>query len=95
MPEARGIRSLAPADAQPDGWWEPITRPDGSKQWAYKGYAMYTYAGDKAPGDHSGQAVYDFVNPDGTPHELSARDVLRDITHVRAGAGIYWNIAKP
>jgi predicted lipoprotein with Yx(FWY)xxD motif len=62
---------LAPADAQPDGWWEPIGRPDGRKQWAYKGFALYTYAGDKAPGDHSGQAVYDYVNPDGSQPNIA------------------------
>ena len=85
----------APADAQPNGWWEPITRSDGSKQWAYKGYAMYTYGGDQAPGDHSGQAQYDFVNPDGTPPNFQRLMFFVDITHVLAGAGIYWNIAKP
>ncbi len=86
---------VAPADAQPDGWWEPIVRSDGSRQWAYKGYAMYTYAGDTAPGDHSGQAEYDFVNPDGTPPNFQRLMFFVDITHVLAGAGIYWNIAKP
>jgi predicted lipoprotein with Yx(FWY)xxD motif len=85
----------APADAQPDGWWEPIVRSDGTKQWAYKGYALYTYALDTAPGDHSGQAVYDFVNPDGTPPNFQRLMFFVDLTHVKAGAGIYWNIAKP
>jgi predicted lipoprotein with Yx(FWY)xxD motif len=85
----------APADAQPDGWWEPITRPDGSKQWAYKGYAMYTYAGDKAAGDHSGQAVYDYVNPDGTSAHFQREMLFVNITQVIAGAGVYWNIAHP
>jgi predicted lipoprotein with Yx(FWY)xxD motif len=86
---------LAPADAQPDGWWEPITRADGSKQWAYKGFAMYTYAGDKTPGDHSGQAVYDYVNPDGTYPNFQREMLFVKITQVLAGAGVYWNIAHP
>lgn len=86
---------LAPADAQPNGWWEPITRPDGSKQWAYKGFAMYTYVEDKAPGDHSGQAVYDYVNPDGTPPNFQREMLFVKITKVLAGAGVYWNIAHP
>jgi predicted lipoprotein with Yx(FWY)xxD motif len=85
----------APADAQSDGWWEPITRPDGTKQWTYKGFAMYTYAGDKAPGDHSGQAVYDFINPDGTPEHFQREMFLLDITKVLAGVGVYWNVAHP
>lgn len=41
----------APANAQAWGFWEPIARPDGSKQWAFKGSPVYTYAGDKKPGD--------------------------------------------
>lgn len=86
---------LAPPDAEPDGWWEPIARADGSKQWAYKGYALYTYAGDKQPGDHSGQAEYDFVDPNGTPPNFQRLMFFVDLTHVKAGAGIYWNIAKP
>lgn len=85
----------ASADAQADGWWEPVLRPDGSKQWAYKGYALYTYAGDKQPGDHSGQAFYDFVDPNGTPPNFQRLMFFVDLTHVKAGAGIYWNIAKP
>ena len=85
----------APANAQPDGWWEPIVRADGTKQWAYKGYALYTYAGDQKPGDHSGQAFYDFVNPNGTPPNFQRLMFFVDLTHVKAGGGIYWNIAKP
>jgi predicted lipoprotein with Yx(FWY)xxD motif len=42
---------LAPADAQAWGFWELVTRPDGSKQWAFKGSPIYTYVGDKKPGD--------------------------------------------
>jgi predicted lipoprotein with Yx(FWY)xxD motif len=86
---------LAPADAQPNGWWETISRPDGSKQWAYKGFAVYTYAGDQAPGDHSGQAVYDYVNPDGTYQNFQREMLFVNITKVIAGAGVYWNIAHP
>ena len=86
---------LAPADAQPNGWWEPIQRPDGTRQWTYKGFAMYSYAGDKAPGDHTGQAVYDFVNPDGTPSNFQREMFFVNITRVKAGAGVYWNITHP
>ena len=31
-----------------------ITRDDGSKQWAYKGKPLYTFAKDQKPGDISG-----------------------------------------
>jgi predicted lipoprotein with Yx(FWY)xxD motif len=45
---------LAPADAQGWGFWEILSRADGSRQWAYKGSALYTYVGDKVPGDIKG-----------------------------------------
>ena len=38
----------APPEAVADGDWSPIARPDGSKQWAYKGKPLYTYARDAA-----------------------------------------------
>jgi predicted lipoprotein with Yx(FWY)xxD motif len=50
---------VAPQDAQPQGYWDVYTRPDGSKQWAYQGYALYTFAGDKQPGDMFGHDTYD------------------------------------
>ena len=44
----------APADAQARGFWEVATRSDGTKQWVYKGAALYTYADDKKLGDMFG-----------------------------------------
>ncbi len=38
----------APADAKAEGDWSVVTRDDGSKQWAYKGKPLYTYAKDTA-----------------------------------------------
>lgn len=35
-------------DATDDGDWTVITRDDGSKQWAYKGWPLYMYADDTA-----------------------------------------------
>jgi len=50
---------LAPANAQPQGYWGVHTLPNGSKQWTYKDYALYTYTGDKKPGDMTGDAIMD------------------------------------
>lgn len=86
---------LAPANAASNGFWEAIARPDGTRQWAYKGYALYTYAGDKAPGEHSGQAVYDFAKTEGDASDLKRTAFFAEIGKADAGAGIYWNIAKP
>ena len=36
------------------GDWSIVTRDDGSKQWAYKGAPLYTFAKDAKPGDTTG-----------------------------------------
>jgi predicted lipoprotein with Yx(FWY)xxD motif len=36
--------------------WSLIRRADGSKQWAYKGRPLYTWAKDEGPGQTSGNA---------------------------------------
>jgi predicted lipoprotein with Yx(FWY)xxD motif len=42
---------LAPEGAKPVAKWTILARPDGRKQWAYDGYALYTSVFDKKPGD--------------------------------------------
>jgi len=42
---------LAKPDAKPVGKWTILDRADGSKQWAYDGYALYTSVLDRGPGD--------------------------------------------
>ena len=51
---------LAPADALPSGYWAIATRPDGAKQWLYKGYALYTYVREN-PGDIAGNQTFDLA----------------------------------
>ena len=68
---------LAPADAEPNGNWGVYTRADGQKQWAYQDYALWTFDGDKAPGDINGNDDYQlFMSHDnktrvdiGTPYD--------------------------
>lgn len=36
------------------GDWTIVTRDDGSRQWAFKGQPLYTYAKDAKPGDTTG-----------------------------------------
>ncbi len=85
----------AAADARSSGFWEVIPRRDGSRQWAYKGYAVYTYAGDEAPGQNRGQAIYAFATLDGSPEEIERAVWLAELGKTYGGAGIYWNVAKP
>ena len=83
------------ADARSAGFWEVIRRRDGSRQWAYKGYAVYTYAGDEAPGQNRGQATYAFATLDGSPEEIERAVWLAELGGSYGGAGVYWNVAKP
>lgn len=39
------------------GPWSLVRRSDGTLQWAYKGWPLYTYEKDKRPGETSGEGV--------------------------------------
>ena len=47
----------AAANAAPAGDWSIVARDDGTKQWAYKGKPLYTWAKDAKPGDVTGDGV--------------------------------------
>lgn len=80
---------LAPANAVPSGYWETIERPEGTKQWAYKGFAMWTYTGDKKPGDMTGNDIYDMA----ISHDPTKKV---DIGTPQVGApALYWIISEP
>jgi predicted lipoprotein with Yx(FWY)xxD motif len=72
---------LAADDAKPSGYWGVYDRPDGKKQWAYYGYALYTYEGGE---DMNSVEVYDDVDhfelADGTPND---------------GIPLHWRVAPP
>jgi predicted lipoprotein with Yx(FWY)xxD motif len=46
--------ATAPADAKSTGDFSVVTRADGSKQWAFQGMPLYRFAGDRKPGDATG-----------------------------------------
>ena len=84
---------LATANDRPHGFWEIITRADGAKQWAYKGYALYTHTADKVPGEMNGNDVYDIADYNDTSQDAFKRaSMLVDVNGV---SGVYWHIAKP
>ena len=47
------FKATAAAQAAPSGW-SSVTREDGTKQWAYKGKPLYTFAKDTGPADVKG-----------------------------------------
>jgi predicted lipoprotein with Yx(FWY)xxD motif len=85
----------APADASSNGFWEVIARDDGSKQWAYKGFALYTHSNDQSPGHMRGHSLYDIADVDGDSEALARTRLLAEVGNAMGGAGIYWSIAKP
>ncbi len=52
----------ASANAQPWGNWTIVARADGVKQWAYRGFPLYTFKSDKAPGDAIGHDMYQLTS---------------------------------
>ena len=87
---------LAPADAQPRGFWSVLTRPDGAKQWTYQGYALWTYDGDKKPGDMTGNDSFQYAFADTPAMVGDAQKKLIDLGTPTDGApALYWAIAIP
>ena len=85
----------APAGAQANGFWEILTRPNGSRQWAYKGSALYLYAGDGAVGDHNGQSLIQYAQIDGNAAELQRALFINDAEGGHGSLGVQWILAKP
>ncbi len=80
---------LADTDAQPSGFWDIATRPDGSRQWVYQGYALWTYDGDHEPGDMNGHDIFDIEVPDDPSHMVDLG------TPMSEAAALWWAIAVP
>jgi predicted lipoprotein with Yx(FWY)xxD motif len=84
---------VAPGNARSSGFWEVVTRADGVRQWAYKGSPLYTFAGDRKPGDIGGNNRHEifFGDPDGKIDlAVTGGD---DFDDTPAGAGLYWHLA--
>jgi predicted lipoprotein with Yx(FWY)xxD motif len=78
---------LAPTNAVAAGNWTIVVRDDGARQWAYQGYALYTFDGDDKPGDTHGNERFDLWEktltgrPPGTPYTTAST--------------MYWRTAAP
>jgi predicted lipoprotein with Yx(FWY)xxD motif len=89
---------LAPDTARARGFWEVYTRPDGAKQWSFKGSPLYTYSGDTQPGDTSGnnrhvivyggaQGQIVYANPGNDPRSPKAQLGKLAMKDVEDGSG--------
>jgi len=85
----------AAADAKPSGFWELFTREDGSRQWAYKGFALYTHSYDEVPGHLRGHSLYDIADVDGDVDAFERSAMLARVSGTASGAAVYWSVAKP
>lgn len=78
---------VASRAARSTGYWSVVSREDGTRQWAYKGYPLYTYKGDKQPGDSFGRMTYILAGgPAGLGQRVAFANDLRPL---------YWRIASP
>jgi predicted lipoprotein with Yx(FWY)xxD motif len=77
----------APNDAKPSGYWSIMKRKEGGTQWAYMGYALYTYKGDQKPGDETSQDDFD----------ISLGKTLPPIPQnpIDAVSALYWREVQP
>lgn len=80
---------LAPADAQPSAYWDVYTRADGSKQWVYQGYALWTYAGDKKPGDMTANDSFEIAI------SQSPQRMVDIGTPYDGPTALYWSVGVP
>jgi predicted lipoprotein with Yx(FWY)xxD motif len=72
-------------DDQPTGYWTIAVRDDGTRQWAYMGYPLYTYTKD-SPGTARGHDIYD----------ISGKIPAAGEAAQTAGAqALYWRVALP
>ena len=84
---------LASKTAQPSWHWTILTRDEGTRQWAYRGHALYTYAEDKKPGDLMGLNIWDTAITD------KDLQIVGMMTKINADnqlpSSFYWTTAYP
>lgn len=88
----------APANSLPSGYWSIFTRPDGSKQWGYKGFAMYTYL-KEGPGETRGNEVFELATLGAAP-QMTPGIADKDLGVGGGGVGMglgsmFWHAVIP
>ena len=78
----------APAGVRLPGPLGMITRPDGVRQATLNGYPLYTYAGDKAPGQATGngmEGTWHVIKISSATAATTGRAAALKVAHTRAG----------
>jgi len=78
---------VAAPDAQPNGNWEVATREGGTRQWIYRGFAVYSYAKDAKPGDMLGNDETEIMDK-GDPFKMADLGV-------KGMGALFWHTATP
>ena len=73
--------------AIPSGNWGVAVRDDGSRQWTYRGFALYRNTGDMTAGDMVGNDSYQIV---GEYERFSDAD-----SGVHGTTALVWRVASP
>ncbi len=86
----------APADARAQGFWEIFTREDGTRQWAYRGFAQYININNKPGQPAVDNFTIDMVIGDEGRYKIS--DAVVSNRKVPPGflpAGFVWHVREP
>ena len=88
---------VAPAGSVGTGYWEVVTRSNGVKQWSYRGFAMYSYPGDKTPTDRVGSDTYEVLATDDNTKDVydDANPYGRRAVRGANAAARFWAYAEP
>jgi len=84
----------APAGAIASGYWEILERPDGSRQWAYKGYALYSSAQDPR-GLATANMSFEYIFGENDRYPLEVASIGLQRSSFGGGPGFFWHIAVP
>jgi predicted lipoprotein with Yx(FWY)xxD motif len=91
------LKMYRPLKAQkndvPSGYWTIYQRNDGFRQWAYKGYAVYTYVLDKASRDTLGVGSFDYLLDDGDGRFVDPG--IASLKTSSAQEALFWRVALP
>jgi len=89
---------VAAPDAVSSGYWEILTAADGTRQWTYKGYALFANVNDKKVGDLAGHDVFDLSFEEKNARQVADAGVAKSDAPAappKLMSPYYWSYAYP